>query len=92
MAKKTKAPNDKDILKNEIHELLKATFEQLEIEIDTDHEKYGLTKGTIIVKGEKCDLQIKLMSPNSNLIRYKPLEEEKEEEEKEEEEKEEEEQ
>jgi hypothetical protein len=50
-------------------------------------EDFGFTAGTIVVKGEKCDVQLKPITPKVGLDRYEVLvdeEEEAEEEQKEE--------
>jgi hypothetical protein len=79
MAKRTtKAPSVKEEYKKEIHAILAETFQQLEMDFDTDYEKYGFTKGTIVLHGEKTDLQIKLMTPKVGVDRYTVFEEETE--------------
>ena len=35
-----------------------------------------MTKGTLIVHGETCDLQIKFITPKSGIERYEMLEDE----------------
>jgi len=44
-----------------------------------DGEDFGFTSGTVVVKGEKCDIQLKPISPKAGLERYEALEEEEEE-------------
>jgi hypothetical protein len=45
-----------------------------------DAEDYGFTQGTLVVQGEKCDVQIKPITPKAGVDRYEMLEEEDEEE------------
>lgn len=79
MSKKTtKKVNPKETYKNEIFELLKTTFEQLEMDFDTDYESFGFTKGTIVVHGKDTDIQIKLITPKTNVERYEKISEEEE--------------
>ena len=55
-------------------------FEGLGIEVGEGSE-FGFTEGTLVLKLEKCDIQVKLIAPKSGIERYEKLEEEEEEEE-----------
>ena len=73
---KTKKINPKETFKTEIAELLKTTFEQLGLSFDADYESFGFTKGTIVIHGKDTDLQVKLITPKTNVTRYEKVEEE----------------
>lgn len=80
MAKKTVKKVDfkkveKMFVKGEIQEL----FEGLGYMVNDGKEIYGFTDGTLVVEMDKCDIQIKLISPKSGIDRYEKLEEEEEE-------------
>lgn len=80
MAKKvTKKVNPKEVFKGEIMAIIRESLEQLEIKV-SDGLDYGMTKGTIIVHGENCDLQLKPITPKSGIDRYEIEEEEETEE------------
>lgn len=68
-----KAPNNKELLKNEIRKNIIESFKQCDIKFDENSEDYGMTKGTLIVHGESCDLQIKFITPKSGIDRYEML-------------------
>lgn len=76
MAKTKKAPSAKETMKNEVVNAVKTALENLGYEMDTDHESYGFTKGTLVVKGENTDVQIKFMTPKAGLDHYEKEEEE----------------
>ena len=81
MAKKTvKKVDVKKVTKMAVSEQIKEMFAGLGIEVGT-HDEYGFTEGTLVVKMEKCDVQIKLIAPKAGLDRYEVLEDEVEEEE-----------
>lgn len=80
MAKKTvKKVDAKKVSKMEVNTFIKELFEGLGIEIENGQD-YGMTEGTLVVKMEKCDVQIKLITPKAGLDRYEKLEEEEDEE------------
>lgn len=79
--KKSKSPSAKEVMKNEVANAVKTALENLGFEIDTDHEAYGFTKGTVVVKGENADVQIKFMTPKAGVDHYEKEEDEESEEE-----------
>ena len=86
MAKKTvKKVDVKKVMKSEVNTHVKELFEGLGIEIE-DGVMFGFTEGTLVAHMEKCDVQIKLITPKAGVERYEKLEEEEEEEDIEEEE------
>ena len=68
-----KAPNNKELLKDEIRKNIIESFKQCDINFDENYDDYGMTKGTLIVHGETCDLQIKFITPKSGVDRYEML-------------------
>ena len=68
-----KAPNNKELLKDEIRKNIIESFKQCDINFDENYDDYGMTKGTLIVHGETCDLQIKFITPKSGIDRYEIL-------------------
>lgn len=81
MAKKTvKKVDNKKVTKMATSEQIKEMFEGLGIEVGVGAD-YGFTEGTIVLHMEKCDVQVKLITPKAGIDRYEKLVEEDEEEE-----------
>lgn len=81
MAKKTiKKVDVKKVTKLEVSTKIAEMFEELGLQVDSGVD-YGFTEGTLVFKGEKCDVQIKLITPKAGVERYDLLVEEEEEEE-----------
>ncbi len=83
MAKKTiKKVDVKKVTKLEVSRLIQEQLVALGVEgIEVhDGKDYGFTEGTLVFKGEKCDVQIKLITPKAGVDRYDKLEDEDEEE------------
>ena len=79
MAKKvTKKVDVKKVSKMEVSQIIRELFEEKGIEVGNGQD-YGMTEGTLILAMEKCDIQIKLITPKAGLDRYELLEEEDEE-------------
>lgn len=79
MAKKTvKKVDVKKVSKMEVSSLVRELFEGLGIEVGNGVD-YGMTEGTLILTMDKCDVQVKLITPKSGIDRYEKLEEEEEE-------------
>lgn len=78
MAKKTvKKVDVKKVAKLEVSTGVKALFEGQGIEV-LDGVLYGMTEGTLILRTEKTDVQVKFITPKAGLDRYELLEEEEE--------------
>lgn len=72
--KKTKKVNPKDVQKKEVKELLKNALNAIgNIEEGKD---YGFTKDTLVIHAETCDVQVKLITPKTGVLRYEKDEEE----------------
>ena len=79
MTAKTKKVKKVDVKKEAKLELSAMFAEFLRgqgIEVDTNYEEYGFTAGTLVVKMEKTDVQVKLVAPKAGLDRYKIIEDE----------------
>lgn len=86
MAKKTvKKVDVKKVAKMEVSTQIATLFEELGIKVGAGVD-YGFTEGTLVLSMEKCDVQVKIITPKAGVDRYDLLEEEEEEEEIEEEE------
>lgn len=78
MAKKTVKKIDvKKSTKMEVSQFVRDYFEELGIEIK-DGSDFGMTEGTLVLKMDKCDVQVKLITPKAGLERYEELESEEE--------------
>ena len=73
-AKTTKKVNVKDVQKNAIKEVLAAALANYGT--ISNGADYGFTKDTLVLNTADCDIQIKLIAPKANEIRYELLEEE----------------
>lgn len=83
MTAKTKKVKKVDVKKEAKLELSAMFAEFLRgqgIEVDTNYEEYGFTAGTLVVKMEKTDVQVKLVAPKAGLDRYTIIEDEVEDE------------
>lgn len=79
MAKKTvKKVDVKKVAKMEVSAKIKEFFEGLDM-VALDGKDFGFTEGTLVLKMDKCDVQIKLITPKAGVERYDLLEEEEEE-------------
>ena len=78
--KKVKKVDVKKETKLELSALFAEFLESKGIEVDTNHEDYGFTAGTLVVKMEKTDVQVKLVTPKAGLDRYAVVEDEVEDE------------
>ena len=72
---KVKKVNPKDVKKAEVMEVIRLALTDYGYEIK-DGVDFGMTKGTIIVGTDVCDVQIKPITPKAGLDRYAELEEE----------------
>ena len=80
MAKKTvKKVDVKKVTKLEVSQLIKDMFNGLDlgegISIE-DGIDYGFTEGSLVFKGAKCDVQIKLITPKAGVDKYEVITEE----------------
>lgn len=72
--KKTKKVNPKDVQKKEVKTILTSALSALgSIEEGKD---YGFTKDTLVVHAGSCDVQVKLITPKTGVLRYEKEEEE----------------
>ena len=69
MAKVTKKVDVKAIEKAKVMEVVAKALKEHGFEVK-DGVEYGMTKGTIIVGTEVCDVQIKPITPKAGVIRY----------------------
>lgn len=75
MAKKaTKKVDIKKVTKTKVMKQIHDSLQGLGYEV-LDGEKFGFTSGTIVVRAEKCDIQIKPIAPKTGLDRYEMIEE-----------------
>ena len=79
-AKKVKKVDVKKEAKLELSALFAEFLEAKGIEVDANYEDYVFTAGTLVVRMEKTDVQVKLITPKAGLDRYTVVEEEVEEE------------
>ena len=73
--KKAKKVNPKDVKKAEVMEVIKLALLENGYDIK-DGVDFGMTKGTIIVGTDVCDVQIKPITPKAGIDRYEEPEEE----------------
>ena len=74
MAKKIiKKVDIKKVSKMEVSEIIRALFQDRGLEVGTGSD-YGMTEGTLVIKMDKCDVQVKLITPKAGLERYEVLE------------------
>ena len=67
---KTKKVDVKTAAKKDLSALFVEFLETKGIEVDTNYEDYAFTKGTLVVKMEKTDVQVKFITPKHGIDRY----------------------
>ena len=72
MTKKTKKINPKDIQKNEIMTVVQNALVDAGYEV-LDGDDFAMTKGTIVVRADKSDIQLKPIAPKHNVDRYEKV-------------------
>ena len=79
MAKVVKKVDYKKVEKMSVKGMVQGLFQDMGIMVSDGKDVYGFTDGTLVVAMDKCDIQIKLISPKAGIDRYEKLEEEEEE-------------
>lgn len=69
MAKVVKKVDVKAVEKAKVMEIIAAALKDCGYEVK-DGVEYGMTKGTLIVVTEVCDVQIKPITPKAGITRY----------------------
>lgn len=77
MAKKTKKIDPKMTFKGEVMEVVTSALTEKGFEILAG-EDFGFTKGTLVVRGEAYDMQLKPITPKAGVERYEASEDEAE--------------
>ena len=72
MAKATKKVDPKAVAKKDVMELIGQTLTDVGYSV-VDGVEYGMNTGTIIVRGEQFDIQIKPITPKAGVSRYEVL-------------------
>ncbi len=79
MAKKTiKKVDVKKVAKLGVSNQIAELFRSLGMVVN-DGLDYGFTEGTLVLRTDKCDVQVKLITPKAGVDRYEKLEDEEEE-------------
>lgn len=73
IVKKARKVNIKDVAKLEVMEIFKGALIEAGLDFE-DGAEFEMTKGTIVVHLEGCDVQIKPISPKAGLDRYQKVE------------------
>ena len=68
----------KKVTKLDVSAKARESFEQLGIKV-SDGQDFGFTEGTLVLHMDKCDVQVKIITPKAGVERYERLEEEEEE-------------
>ena len=78
MAKKTvKKVDVKKVTKMGVSTQIAEMFGKLGVTVGLADD-YGFTEGTLVLKMEKCDVQVKIITPKSGVDRYEKITEEEE--------------
>ena len=78
MAKKVKKVDLKKVAKVELSKAIANALIEAGFTVDGEHTKYGFTEGTLVVSMENTDVQVKLITPKTDLVRYAVQEDEAE--------------
>lgn len=78
MAKKiVKKVDSKKVMKTEVMAIIEKALADAGYVVKAG-EDFGMTSGTIVIKGDKCDVQLKPITPKAGVDHYEELEEEEE--------------
>ena len=77
MAKKMKKINPKDVQKSEVMSVVRDALTSAGYEI-LDGENFAMTKGTIVVRANECDVQLKPITPKQDVKRYSEIDDDAE--------------
>lgn len=75
MAKKIKKVDVKLQAKLKVMEVIKEKLAESGFEVLDNAESFGFTKGTLVIRDEICDIQIKPITPKQGVTRYEVEEE-----------------
>ena len=70
---KSKKVDVKKLAKQELSNLIKEFLIEKGIEVSSNAEDYGFTRGTLVVHMENTDVQVKLITPKAGLERYQQV-------------------
>jgi hypothetical protein len=73
---KVKKVDPKKVAKNEVSAAIVAALVAAGYAVDTNHEDYGFTEGTVVVSLANVDVQIKLIAPKAGVDRYAKVDDE----------------
>ena len=71
MKKTAKKVNVKDLAKKEVKAMLENVLKD-KYSV-SEGKLYGMTKDTIVLHGENCDIQVKIITPKTGVIRYEEV-------------------
>ena len=78
MAKKVKKVDVKKVAKTGLSNTIFSMLVEAGFAVETDHTKYGFSEGTLVVSLPDTDVQVKFITPKTDLVRYAVQEEEDE--------------
>ena len=73
MAKKVKKVDVKKVAKDKVMGVVFAALVAQGFEVMSGEDKFGFTGGTIVVRTETCDVQIKPITPKAGVERYEEV-------------------
>ncbi len=74
IVKKVKKVNPKQEAKNELSAKIAEFLRGEGYEVKDNAEDFGFTGGTLVIAMDKCDVQLKPITPKSGLDRYQEVE------------------
>ena len=80
MAKKVKKVDVKKVAKVGLSNTIVGMLVEAGFAVETDHTKYGFSEGTLVVSLPDTDVQVKFITPKTDLVRYAVQEDEDEDE------------
>jgi len=72
MAKKTKKVDNKKVAKLALSTQIQEALEAAGLKVSSGDD-YAMTAGTLVVSTEKCDVQVKFITPKAGTDRYEVL-------------------
>lgn len=78
MAKKVKKVDVKKVAKVGLSNTIVGMLVEAGFTVETDNTKYGFSEGTLVVALPDTDVQVKFITPKTDLVRYAVQEDEAE--------------